>query len=254
MTRIISVAYAAVDTDLAVPTLRFAFSGDRFTGLSTSVLLSVTDASGDMTPLGQGTAGADGTFIVALGRVRSGTISWSIGNPSVLLFSAASSLSAPFSGTVMTPIVTQIEQSLTSVLQSVTIANGYQVTLSVESATTQGNIIADLKAVVSRGEFREVTDNDRDKPGREVPLMHDGYFQTFNIDLTRAQSALDIDAATALADADIRKAIKANYTFGGLVQNIFWGSSLPIFIGQIPAIRMSFEAFFYTKINDPYTQ
>jgi hypothetical protein len=143
-----------------------------------------------------------------------------------------------------------IEQALMTTLGTVS-------GLSVERADTASNVPADMKAIVNRGILTEITEDEK----ADVPLMHDGYRQNFEILIYRAQADLETSAATSVADATIRNAIKAGWpswtnavTGHGFVQNLFWKPARPVSANQLPGVVIEFDALFYTVLNDLYTQ
>ncbi len=135
-----------------------------------------------------------------------------------------------------TPVDTTIEDAIKAVLDGITVANGYEVTLTVERVGSVTNVPADLKVVLSRGAMHDITDDDAQQQKYPVPLMRDGYLMPVYMTLFRAQATTDSDTAFAKATAAIRKAIKANYTFGDRVQNIYWKPETVVSVGGVIAV------------------
>lgn len=150
------------------------------------------------------------------------------------------------------PIVEQIRQNLMAAVATVTTDNNYTGTLTVEAVQRHGNSAAGLTAIVEQGE-EEVLGEEDDSGS----VGHHTFWQTFHVFINIANPAnvADYDRLCNLASADVRKAVMADVSRGGLAlrtklvsRSIFANEA-----GEVAGTMVPFDVLYRTKLDDPFT-
>lgn len=150
------------------------------------------------------------------------------------------------------PIVEQIRQNLLTVLGGITTGNSYQYTLNVQSAARHGNPATDLTCILEMGD-EQIVDDDS---GRGANLQ-DTQFQSFFVFVhVSTQSGVAYDQKCNRIVADVRKAVLADWSRGGLA---LWTrrQEASFFLedtGKVGGVRIDFLVNYRHRLNDPYTQ
>ena len=148
------------------------------------------------------------------------------------------------------PIVEQIRAAFKSRLAGVTVAAGYHQTLVVEPLKRHGNSAAHLTAVIEQGEEDAVGQD-------ESAVQRDTWDQMFTcfVHISNPGDAADFDQLCNLVVADVRKAVMADDTFGGLALYAIQKSA-GLFLneaGEVAGVGVPFTVRYRHKAGDPFT-
>jgi hypothetical protein len=143
------------------------------------------------------------------------------------------------------PVIDQIRDQLLTTLATVTTDNGYNYDLTVElQDTVNGNVPADLKVVLYRGETKET-------PQGGVGFQsfaQQWVVEAFSLDTSGEDHC---DERISTISADICKAVVADYQCNGLAQETRLDSI--VISPDRSSCALTFTTQFDTPWGDPFT-
>lgn len=157
------------------------------------------------------------------------------------------------------PLSEKIDLSILAAVQLVTVANGYQITLSDVVRWDPDNppTPADLLAIVSFEVDEPATD--KDTPSDETPIGHEQWHRHYSINVYLAKlpdDAIGWPTWRNIVTAEIQKAVSADRTRGGLagvIDTYVHGPRPFQDASDATGITVDVEVRYRTLENDPYS-
>ena len=153
----------------------------------------------------------------------------------------------------MTPIIEQIALKLETLVNAITVANGYNYDLLAvrpKRLFLEGDLYDDLNVVIEQAECKLMEESD------EILIWSQEFsLQAICIDSDTATESIDTKRNKIRSDIEKKLMTDENWLLDGLAEGIIFAGAEPFYLeNKIYGISVNINVIYKVNTNDPYSQ